>query len=244
MAKAKKYSKSWADAALFPELARRPVAYRIARLIRQEILTDALRPSRRLPAQREMAAHMGVSLTTLREAIAILVAEGLLVCRHGRGTYVTARRPRRMVEVAMRAATTGELDDARGFIEVGAASRAARRASRDGHNVLRPAPMTEFAWSLKLRHGGDADTWLRLDAEFHRELCRLGGMGKPAAGEVATSILDRLRRRQSAGIHRLVADPNLDAMHLELATAVDHGEAAAAARLARRIVRREAAAVR
>lgn len=239
-----KYFKSWADAALFPELSRRPVAHRIAMAFREQILTDVLRPSTKLPGQREMAAHMHVSLTTLREAIAILVAEGLLVCRQGRGTFVTARRQRRLIEVAMRAATDGELDDARRFIEAGAASRAARRASRDGHDVLRPPPMTEFAWSLKLRHGGEADTWLALDAEFHRELCRLGGMGSPAAGELGASILDRLRRRRSAGLHRLVADPDLVDMHLDLAMAVDHGRAAAAAQLARRIVQREAAAVR
>jgi DNA-binding FadR family transcriptional regulator len=186
---------------------------------------------------------MNVSVTTLREAIAILVAEGLLVCRHGRGTFVTARRNRRFIEAAIRAATDVELDEMRGFIEAGSAARAARRASRDGHNVLQPLPMTELAWSLKLRHNGEADTWLMLDADFHRELCRLGGRGRPASGELGASILDRLRRRRSAGVHRLVADRALDAMHMDLAEAVDHGRASAARQLARRIVRREAAAV-
>jgi DNA-binding FadR family transcriptional regulator len=244
MATPRRWSKSWADAALFPELARKSVAPRIAETLREQILTGAVRPSTKLPGQREMAAHMSVCVTTLREAIAILVAEGLLVCRHGRGTFVTARRNRRVVEAAIRAATDGELDDMRRFIEAGAASRAARRASRDGQNVLRPVPMTELAWSLKLRHGGEADTWLALDAEFHQELCRLGGRGRPASGELGASILDRLRRRRSAVVHRLVADRGLEAMHMDLAVAVDHGRASAARQLARRIVRREAAAVR
>lgn len=244
MASARRYSKSWADAALFSELARRAVGVRIAERLRDQILCDALRASTKLPAQREMAAHMHVSVTTLREAIAILVAEGLVVCRHGRGTFVTARRDRRVVEAALRAASDGELDEMRQFIEAGSAFRAARRASRDEQNVLRPVPMTELAWSLKLRHGGEADTWLTLDAEFHRELCSLGGMGRPASGELGASILDRLRRRRSAGVHRLVADRGLEEMHMDLAEAVDHGRASAARQLARRIVRREAAAVR
>jgi GntR family transcriptional repressor for pyruvate dehydrogenase complex len=244
MEMARRYSKSWADAALFPELARSPVAPRIAGRLREQILSDALRPSTKLPGQREMAAHMSVSVTTLREAIAILVAEGLLICRHGRGTFVTTGRERRVVEAAIRAATEEELVDMRRFIEAGAAARAAQRASRDRENVLRPVPMTELAWSLRLRHGGEADTWLTLDADFHRELCRLGGRGRPASGELGASILDRLRRRRSAGVHRLVADRGLEAMHMDLAEAVDHGRASAARHLARRIVRREAAAVR
>ncbi len=108
---------------------------------------------------------------------------------------------------------------------------------------MRPVPMSEFAWSLKWRHDGRADAWLRLDAEFHEELCRLGGDGHAAAAHIGSAILDRLRRRRSARIHRLVADTELHDLHMDLALAVDEGQAGAAAVLARRIVRREAAAV-
>lgn len=244
MARPSRYWQSWTDAALFPELSRKTAALRIARQLREAILNDTLRPESRLPGQREMAQHMRVSVSTLREAVAILVAEGLVVCRQGLGTFVVPRRPRRIVEIAVREASDVELDDARRFIEAGAAQRAARRAARDGHDVLRPPPMSEYAWALQLRHDGQADAWLRLDAEFHAELCRLGATRRSATGQVGAAILERLQRRRSAGVHRLVADNDLLELHHQLAVAVDHGHPDRAARLARRIVRREAAAVR
>ena len=44
-----------------------------------------------LPSQRELADEFGVSLMTLRQAVQLLIDEGLVDTRHGSGTYVAAR---------------------------------------------------------------------------------------------------------------------------------------------------------
>jgi GntR family transcriptional regulator len=44
-----------------------------------------------LPSQRELADEFGVSLMTLRQAVALLIDDGLVDTRHGSGTYVAAR---------------------------------------------------------------------------------------------------------------------------------------------------------
>src|ERR671911_2022642 len=59
-------------------------------LVRDEILgmLDDLQVGDALPSERRLAASLGVSRPTLRGAIDELVREGLLLRRHGSGTYV------------------------------------------------------------------------------------------------------------------------------------------------------------
>jgi GntR family transcriptional regulator len=47
-------------------------------------------PGTALPAEAALAREHGVALGTLRQALALLVAEGLLERQHGRGTFVRA----------------------------------------------------------------------------------------------------------------------------------------------------------
>src|ERR1700753_3136516 len=50
-------------------------------------------PGQRLPAQRELAAQLGVSRTTVRDALARVVASGLLEVRRGRSGGAFVRHP-------------------------------------------------------------------------------------------------------------------------------------------------------
>lgn len=238
------YQRSLADAALFPRLERLTIGQRIARLLRDAIMSDALRPEAKLPGQREMAEHLGVGVPTLREAIGILVAEGLVVCRPGLGTYVTRNRPRRLTEVALRTASAEDLGAAREVLERRAAARAATRVRQDGDGVLRPRTLGDVAVELQHRHMGDPDRWLALDAAFHDALCRMGGRGSALGAHVGQVILDRLRPMRSATAHRLVADDRLLRLHFDLAQAITGGKATLAAGIAGQIVQREAAALR
>ena len=59
-------------------------------LVRDEILgmLDELQVGDALPSERRLASELGVSRPTLRAVIDELVREGLLLRRHGSGTYV------------------------------------------------------------------------------------------------------------------------------------------------------------
>lgn len=46
----------------------------------------------RLPSERDLAEHFSVSRMTLRQAITLLVEEGILERRIGSGTYVASHR--------------------------------------------------------------------------------------------------------------------------------------------------------
>jgi DNA-binding FadR family transcriptional regulator len=64
---------------------------RVAEMLLNKIRVDDLAPGMRLPSEQAMALHFGVSRTVVREAIALLKAEGLLETRKGSGAFV--RKP-------------------------------------------------------------------------------------------------------------------------------------------------------
>jgi GntR family transcriptional regulator, transcriptional repressor for pyruvate dehydrogenase complex len=62
-------------------------------------MSGSLAPNSRLPTEHEMIASFGVSRTVVREALAVLRAEGLVETRQGSGAYVASdlcRRPFRI----------------------------------------------------------------------------------------------------------------------------------------------------
>lgn len=82
--------------------AAKPLSEQIALQLRDMIFEQhRFAPGDRLPDERSLAIEMGVSRTSLREAIKILVAGGVLVIRRGIGTFVSE--------------TPGKLDDPFGF---------------------------------------------------------------------------------------------------------------------------------
>ena len=70
---------------------RAPKYLSIHRELEERIASGRLPPGSRLPSQRELADSFGVTLMTLRQALALLEADGLLVAKRGSGTYVSPR---------------------------------------------------------------------------------------------------------------------------------------------------------
>jgi GntR family transcriptional regulator/MocR family aminotransferase len=68
---------------------RRSVSVQLYMALRDIILSGGLRAGERLPATRTLASEVGVSRTTVIDAIDRLVAEGMLVSRIGAGTFVS-----------------------------------------------------------------------------------------------------------------------------------------------------------
>jgi GntR family transcriptional repressor for pyruvate dehydrogenase complex len=72
-------------------LLRGRVADQIVDDLRRQILSGALADGARLPSERELAAQYDVSAPTVREAVRVLTAMGLLSTRNGSRSVVTAR---------------------------------------------------------------------------------------------------------------------------------------------------------
>ena len=73
-------------------LARSSLARQVREELRTQILDGRLASGSQLPAEVELARMMGVSRTSLREAVQQLEQDGLLIRRHGHGTFVRSSR--------------------------------------------------------------------------------------------------------------------------------------------------------
>ena len=119
-------------ALLQPLTAPRGLTGELVARLTASIVSGKLPPGSRLPTEQEMIAATGVSRTVVREAVAALKADRLVVTRQGVGAFVTeqVRRPFR-VDFDERSTLREVLNvmELRTGVEVEAAGLAAERAS-------------------------------------------------------------------------------------------------------------------
>lgn len=169
-------------------------------------------PGERFPPERELAAQLGISRLTLRDAIRELNQAGYIKSRRGRsgGTFCTYSRPAPSVgEVERLAAQHGErLSDALVFrhaVETGAADTLARRFAAAGGQGGQPegggqaGEQTEQVRAVLLRRLADVNgasplEYRRLDTLFHLSIAELTGssMLSSAAAEARLRLNDLL----------------------------------------------------
>jgi DNA-binding FadR family transcriptional regulator len=66
--------------------------------IKRMLVDGDLRPGDKLPIERDLAARLGVSRNTLREAVRALTTMRVLQARQGDGTYVTSLAPELLLD--------------------------------------------------------------------------------------------------------------------------------------------------
>jgi len=72
-----------------------PLYLQLKRWIEDAVRRGAIKPGDALPSERDLAARVEMSRVTVRKAVQHLVRDGMLVQRHGSGTYV-APQPNRV----------------------------------------------------------------------------------------------------------------------------------------------------
>lgn len=70
-----------------------PLYAQIMRILEHEVRTGRLKPGDQLPTQEALAAHFGVSLAPVKQALRELEDRGVIATRQGRGTYVLDATP-------------------------------------------------------------------------------------------------------------------------------------------------------
>src|SRR5450830_438793 len=74
----------------FPVPQRKQVAWQAVQALLEMLERPEFGPTERIPAERDLAEHLGISRMTLRKALQTLIDRGVLERRGNRGTFVTA----------------------------------------------------------------------------------------------------------------------------------------------------------
>ena len=148
--------------------------------IRDLITSGELAPGSRLPPEHELAAQLGLSRNTAREAVRALVTARVLDVRRGDGTYVTSLTPDLLLEGVgaavelMRDDGVVEVLEVRRYLEPAATALAASRIDAAGLRALRAA-------IGKMRQAGDDEEFVAQDANFHAGVAEAAGNGTLAS---------------------------------------------------------------
>ncbi|MEY9489668.1 GntR family transcriptional repressor for pyruvate dehydrogenase complex [Streptomyces calvus] len=153
--------------------------------IKSMIVSGALRPGSRLPKESELAADLGLSRNSLREAVRALSLIRILDVRQGDGTYVTSLDPQLLLEALSFVVDFHRDDTVLEFLAV-------RRILEPAATALAAPLITEaqlHALSRQLDELGEdppVEDLVAADLEFHRGIVRSCG------NSVLCSLLDGL----------------------------------------------------
>jgi GntR family transcriptional regulator, transcriptional repressor for pyruvate dehydrogenase complex len=172
-------------------------AEQVVAYVRDLIERKLLRPGDRLPAERDLAAQIGVSRPTLRMGLHALAAMGCVQSRHGSGTFIPEGPPALGSEplsllAALHDFTHAQMYEARRILEVGAAGLAAESAKPEHIAALAEEVASLFA-SMD-----DPQKFLVHDINFHRSVAAASGNPIIAAVVEMVSALYYEQRRETA----------------------------------------------
>lgn len=160
-----------------------PLYFQVAQQLEQAIETGRLEPGDRLGNEVALAARLGLSRPTIRQAIQSLVDKGLLVRRRGVGTQVVHSQVRRPLELSSL------------YDDLLAAGQ--RPTTRVLHNERGPAS-PEVAGELGLAEGADIVTVERLRLAHGEPIAHL-------RNHIPAGLLDLDRAElEATGLYRMM----------------------------------------
>ncbi|MEI3845682.1 MULTISPECIES: FCD domain-containing protein [unclassified Microbacterium] len=142
--------------------------------IKDMIVRGELSPGSRLPPEKDLAERLGLSRSSMREAVKALEVIRVLDVRRGDGTYVTSLEPKLLLEAISFVVDLHDDDSlleifaVRRLLESHATGLAAQRADDDDIAAL-DAEIGAMAPDT------DIESLVEHDMRFHSEIARLAG---------------------------------------------------------------------
>jgi GntR family transcriptional repressor for pyruvate dehydrogenase complex len=191
--------------------------------IKAKLMSGELKPGDRLPPEKELGDELGLSRSSLREAVKALELIRVLDVRRGDGTYVTSLEPRLLLDAMSfvvdlhQDASVLEIFEVRRILEPAAAALAVPRAAPD--DVAKLHDMI-----AAVGDDGTVDDLVAHDLSFHRYVSELSG------NSYLSSLLETLSSSTlRARIWRIITEENAVAKtlaeHRSIVDAIAAGDA-------------------
>ena len=215
------------------------LADRLNAIISSQILSGERAAGSRLPTETQLADEFGVSRTVVREAIARLRSDGLVITRQGVGAFVADTLQGMPFRILIESDPTAPRQHARELLELrlGFETEAAALAAERGT----PSQVAEISRALDrmLAQAEDAgDRGVEADLQFHRAiaLATNNAMYKSFLAFLERHLRQQLltTRRNTAGAGRIA---EIGAEHRKILTAIAAHDAEAARKAMRRHLR-------
>lgn len=159
---------------LFQPIQSSTVVQKIIDKITQSLIKGELKPGDRLPPEPELALMLGVSRTSLREALKTLGGLGVLVARKRGGTFVAASGSQLMLDplifnLIIENGSKDHLFELRVMLEVDAVELTIKKATENDLEEL----AQELDKFEKMIPGGNLDLLAELDYQYHLKLMQI-----------------------------------------------------------------------
>jgi DNA-binding transcriptional MocR family regulator len=191
-------------------------ATRFADALAEDVAAGRLAPGDRLPTQRELGRHLGVTTGTVNRGYAIAARAGLVTAEVGRGTFVAGSTAPGIHDAGLARGTTGAIDLALNYPAGGEAegalkkvlARLTRRGAPSGLMALAPyagRPMAREAgarWLRQFELSAGADDVLLCTSVQHGLAAALGALTVPG-DVVLTEALTSPGIKALAALHHL-----------------------------------------
>ena len=146
-------------------LIKRSLVDQALEQLRLRINTGSWTVGQRLPTEPELAAELGISRNTVREAMRVLAFSGLIEIRQGDGSYLRAVVDPLDTMKALSRCSHEQARETRHILEVEAIGLAALRRTDEDLVALREALTISGT-----HYHGDLDSYIACDMVFHRRL--------------------------------------------------------------------------
>ena len=193
---------------------------------KQLISEGTLKPGYRLPSERDLSIHFGVSRTSLRPVMKILNMMGVVSQRVGDGTYLSGDASSVLSEpmeflFLLDETSSQELIETRLMVEPVLSGKAAHQASPEHLLVLRQS-IAEFESA-----GADQFRMIEADLLFHRTIMQ--GSGNRLCGRLF-QVIHRAMMNMMMTTSQLVDRDHTLAFHQSIFEAIQRRDAAEAER--------------
>ncbi|NJN54092.1 MAG: FadR family transcriptional regulator [Anaerolineae bacterium] len=183
------------DLNAFPATIQRPSAVDdVIRMFQEALIRGDLQPGQRLPAEARLGQQLGVGRGTIREAIKMLGAMGVVESRQGDGTYICDSISPKVINPMLFAVITESRDvkhlyEFRRMVDVGYCVLAAEKATEE--DIVHLETLVQEMEDYRESGQRDVERLVEMDFNFHYAL--LDATQNPLMSKIGHMIMEMFR---------------------------------------------------